>query len=612
MDWHDESSQMASQQMKGQTEYGSAPLRLSLCMITKDEAANLPGALESVRGLVDEIIVVDTGSTDDTVRVAMQYGAKVYPFTWVDDFSAARNASIGRASGDWILVLDADERVSPESKAVIRRLIVEGQDDAYMCRILNSGIGKDALGRVQHYMTRLFRNIPCVRFHGRIHEQLIVPGGRVGTAHDIVIEHTGYSNEAILGKQKHERNRAFLERVVAENPEDLFARFNLGNHYYSFGDYENALAHLEVVCRCAPKNLNYVVSAYALAIESLIQLGRLDEAKGFSARAIEAFQGLTDIEYARGNVCLKAGDLNEAEERFRKIVTGRTREHTGVLDCTIKTWKAHKGLAIALLRQGRYAEAGAAFKEALAGSPGDAELEALVALSEAAQGNGEQAVAVARKVAGLPDAGDVAKGIASEVLANAGVRLGGSGNYGEALGLFNEAIAINPKHVLALHWLGKLAGKQGNLSEARRYFETALAQDPESVEIAEDLARVCLELGDYESALRIIAPLARKGTSVSAMLLHARMLMESGDIAGSLKEVIRVTAIDPECEEAYFLMALDFSALGKHFEAIEILLRLIELDPNNPNYLRVFAHIARKTGNLEAARDAEEYAGKIR
>lgn len=586
--------------------------RLSLCMIVKDEQDTLPGALESVAGLADEIIVVDTGSTDGTVAVAERLGAKVRRFPWNDDFSEARNASIGYASADWILILDADERLSAEGKAAVTRLMREGEHDAYTCRIVSLGIGRDASGRFENYMTRLVRNVPGVRFHGRIHEQLLTPSGRVGVAPDVIIEHLGYSDTAIAWKRKNERNLALHERVLAENPDDLFARFNLGNHYYALGDYEKAFEHLKIVCDLGPKNLNYVVSAHVLAVESLMQLGKLDEAYSLSTRAISAFPDLTDVEFTRGNVCLKLGRLAEAEERFRKIVEGKTTEHIGIWDCTIKSWKAHKALGIVLLRQQRFAEAQISFREALAARPGDADIEVFEALCAVAQGDDERALAVAEKAVGLQGSSDATRTITADIFANVGVRRASAGKESEAVELFRQALEANPKHVLSLHWMGKIAVRHGDFSRAREYLTEALSMSSENPRIAEDLAWVCLKLGDAGSAAQAIAPLAEKGTDVSAMLLYARALMESGDIAGSLKEIIRVTEADPDSEEAYFLMALDFSALGKHFEAMEILLRLIEVSPKNPNYLRTFAHVARKTGNFEAARDAEEYAGKIR
>src|SRR5271156_3302650 len=101
--------------------------RISLCMIVRDEAAMLPGCLESVRGAVDEMIVVDTGSRDATIRVAEGAGAWVLPFEWIDDFAAARNHGIARATGEWVLVLDADERLAPGAPEGLRAAVAKAR-----------------------------------------------------------------------------------------------------------------------------------------------------------------------------------------------------------------------------------------------------------------------------------------------------------------------------------------------------------------------------------------------------------------------------------------------------------------------------------------------------
>src|SRR5205823_151903 len=126
--------------------------------------------LESVRGLVDEIVVVDTGSTDRTVEIAERHGAKVVHFPWSDDFAAARNESLRHATRSWILVLDADETLDPESHAEIRRLI---QLDAPLCYLVRRFDYQDEEGTASIYeqtLTRLFPNHPELRYRGRIHE----------------------------------------------------------------------------------------------------------------------------------------------------------------------------------------------------------------------------------------------------------------------------------------------------------------------------------------------------------------------------------------------------------------------------------------------------------
>ncbi|HWD18472.1 MAG TPA: glycosyltransferase, partial [Verrucomicrobiae bacterium] len=141
--------------------------RLSVCLIVKNEEAFLDACLASVRGLADQIVVVDTGSTDRTIEIARAHGAEVHAFAWCDDFSAARNAALERATGDWILSLDADEELLPAHRETLRREMANPDALAYRLPIINQGREDEGCS----YVPRLFRNAPGLFFLGRVHEQ---------------------------------------------------------------------------------------------------------------------------------------------------------------------------------------------------------------------------------------------------------------------------------------------------------------------------------------------------------------------------------------------------------------------------------------------------------
>uniref|UniRef100_UPI00386C669C glycosyltransferase family 2 protein n=1 Tax=Anaerovibrio slackiae TaxID=2652309 RepID=UPI00386C669C len=152
-------------------------MKLSACVIVKNEAANLPKWLECMGQIADEMIVADTGSTDDTVAIAEAAGAKVCHFAWCNDFAAAKNYALEHATGDWILFLDADEYFSSESMKILRREMVQYHRDRtigiVLCRLIN--IDKDNNNKIVDTMlqSRIFRNLPHIRFEGCIHEHLI-------------------------------------------------------------------------------------------------------------------------------------------------------------------------------------------------------------------------------------------------------------------------------------------------------------------------------------------------------------------------------------------------------------------------------------------------------
>ena len=198
---------------------------ISLCMIVKNEAAMLPRALDSVRGWVDEIIVVDTGSTDQTVAVAQQYGAKVFHHPWENDFSKHRNQSLGYATGDWILILDADERIEDGHGARIRQIISESPEDVTKIYCTVKDVKKNRTDMVSRSI-RLFRNRMGIHYEGIVHNKIVVPSGKSVQGH-IVLYHHGYDLSQEEMDRKFHRTLTLLEKQLAENPDDLFALYNI-------------------------------------------------------------------------------------------------------------------------------------------------------------------------------------------------------------------------------------------------------------------------------------------------------------------------------------------------------------------------------------------------
>jgi tetratricopeptide (TPR) repeat protein len=221
-------------------------LTLSLCMIVKDEEAMLGQCLAAVRDHVDEIVVVDTGSTDRTIEIAREYGATVLEREWTGDFAAARNVSFDAATGDWLLFLDADEVLVDGDGPRLRELCGRTWREAfYLTETNHTGSLEDGTA-VTHNALRLFRNRPEYRFEGRIHEQIAhrLPGflPERFESTTVRIEHYGYLGAVRDAKEKSRRNIELLERQVAEGMDSPFLHFNLGSEYAAAGDNPAALA----------------------------------------------------------------------------------------------------------------------------------------------------------------------------------------------------------------------------------------------------------------------------------------------------------------------------------------------------------------------------------
>jgi tetratricopeptide (TPR) repeat protein len=220
---------------------------VSLCMIVKDEEAMLPRCLASVAEHVDELIVVDTGSTDRTVAIAESFGARVLHHEWTGDFSAARNVGLDAATGDWLLYLDADEVLADGDGPLLRELIGRTWREAFYLTETNHVGDLDDGVAVTHNALRLFRNRPAYRFEGRLHEQF---AHRLPSLPERIelsalrLEHFGYLGAVRDAKEKSRRNIELLERQIADGVDTPFLHFNLGSEHAAAGDVARALTHL--------------------------------------------------------------------------------------------------------------------------------------------------------------------------------------------------------------------------------------------------------------------------------------------------------------------------------------------------------------------------------
>lgn len=326
-------------------------IRLSLCMIVRDNEPTIRDCLRSIRPWVDEMIVVDTGSQDRTVQIVRELGAEVRWYPWCTDFSAARNESLRHARGEWIFWMDSDDTISPENGAQLRQLALTAADDGplgYVMQVHCPGSQDETdITVVDH--VKLFRNLPQLRFEGRIHEQIIPAirqlGGEVAWT-DLFVVHSGSDQSPAGRRRKQQRDLDILSRDLAERPRHPFVLFNLGMTYADMEEYRTAIGFLRQSIEVAEPTESHIRKAYALLVGAFTQLQQYDEAAHACAEALAIYPEDMELRFREGIVAHQQGRLADAEAAYLAVLNNQEPRHFSSVDRGIGGFKTHQNLAI--------------------------------------------------------------------------------------------------------------------------------------------------------------------------------------------------------------------------------------------------------------------------
>jgi glycosyltransferase involved in cell wall biosynthesis len=374
---------------------------LSLCMIVKNEQVHIPQTLTSVKEVVDEMIVLDTGSTDRTVEIAKELGAKVYHFEWCNDFSAARNEALKYARGKWILVLDADEVLSPEIVPEMKQAIKS--DRHLVINLIRQEVG--ASQSPYSLVSRLFRNHPEIRFSRPYHAmvddtvQALLqrePQWQVVSLSTVAILHYGYEPGAIAALDKYTRARTAMEGFLASHPNDAYVCSKLGALYIQTSHLSEGIELLE---------------------------------RGLSSTEIEP-PVLFELHYHLGNGYTRQQNLNAAFEHYKAAIEQPILPQLKL--------GAYNNVGNLLLRVGDLTNAKKAYETTLKIDPNFAAGHNNLGMVLKALGQMQEAIVSYHKAIKLnPDYADAYQ--------NLGVVLLKIGNVAESLSAFGKAIALHEK-----------------------------------------------------------------------------------------------------------------------------------------------------------------------
>lgn len=511
--------------------------KLSACLIVKDEESNLARCLQSLEGVADEIIVVDTGSSDGTLALAKKLGAKTTSIEWNDDFSEARNASLSLATGDWVLIIDADEELSPSAGKAIAKAISTKKADAYELLIRNFTEVEGQTEALVHSSIRLFRRVDGLTFKGGVHERIsesISEKGLKVQALDATILHHGY-RPGERAAQKLAARLVALEGEVRSNPNDSLLWFHLANAYYTDARYpEAAFASKRAISKLSGgepfAEFAFTVFVSASVIENRwdVALGACEEAesKGCSGphllferacllvrlgRTTEAF----DIADQACNWTKPCAIRDESTLNYKRFLlrgrlhalNGRVQEALNDFDslkCAVEDQtELDLARAGALEIGGRFEEAQQiydAHKEtlvlALLGwARTSMQLRQYEPASEAYSGVWHadttnfdawvgwvaccEALGRTEETLQAYEAFSNACPLTAEVLVNWGRVLETDGNIDRALSCFSEAIKLEPNNSNAYFNFGDLLYRCGRYADAAHIYESGLRINPE-------------------------------------------------------------------------------------------------------------------------------------
>lgn len=552
---------------------------ISLCMIAKDEEAFIEDCLQSVQGLVDEIVLVDTGSTDRTVEIAQRYGAKVVHHPWRDDFSDARNVSLQHATGDWVLWLDADERLDKASAEAIRNAIRDPQFAGYLIEIVNEVGDQQNTSTFVHRACRLFRRLPVTRFEGRIHEQVVPSlernGYEVAYLKGVRIRHLGYRQDIVADRRKHERTIRMLREEVQKNPNDLFQRFNLGNAYYVAGRYAEAVQELEPIVDRIEPYADHAAIGYVLLANALYPLGQYEQVLQVHERALRRGIDHPGLYFADGYAYLSLRRYAESIEAFQKAIAARDDDRFVGGDTSITGYKAYYGLAQAYLGLEQLDRSEAECRRALAEQPTFAEARYLLAQLLFARGETVCALKELEQAhRDAPQNPEIARELA--------VRYEEAGRWADAYAIWRRLVTMfqnNPEW----RWHSATCAERLNLwHEAQADYTELTVAYPQFAPAWVNLGRVHLAQGDYEGALSCFTrAIELNPEDANAFFNAGDVLYQLGAYEAAAETYTAGLQRDPHNAQGFFTLGNAYFQMGAYEAAMMAFQQALSIDADH-------------------------------
>jgi len=440
---------------------------ISVCLIVKNEERFLADCLQSVKPVADQIVVLDTGSTDRTVAIAREMGAEIHHFEWCNDFAAARNASIRPATGDWVLWIDADERLNPGSLHYLKNLSGEKKPIVGQVQINNKS-NDDADVHISTAF-RLFRNRQGIYFYGMIHEQVTArqPGQIKSLRTSVEIDHLGYALEEDVSRAKLERNGRLLEQQVKNEPDNAYAHFTLGQNYNLLKEPGKAVRHFEKAYELDQFKKELKATLINVWAETCLELGQSEKALDLATRSARLEKMQVGAFYLIYKIQKNRNKPHKAIKALEQMRCGEDyiRRHG---------WQIGTDVLL-----------------------GADKLDFALAELQAMTGNWEQAAQLYGKLIKKHPHDISIKVFAGKVFLQ-------GGRHAEAEALFASALQQEPHRLDILELLGILYIKTGKLAQAIDVYEALHAQAPDNSQVSRRLAGLYVKTGAENKAMALL------------------------------------------------------------------------------------------------------------
>ena len=583
---------------------------VSACMIVKNEEELLPGCLESIRDWVDEIIIVDTGSTDHTVEIAESYGARIFHQPWEGDFSKHRNFSIAQATSDWIFIIDADERIHQEDISLIKKVL--NQDDY---KIISINVF-NVTGEHEEHVTflpsiRFFRRELGLQYEGIVHNLIFPPADQPIMRVGIRLKHYGYGLSPEKMKAKIARSKALLGKQIAENPDNAFALSNLAQLLRGQGveDHpENAVKIKEAAGRALELTHSDVASERHIHIMTHHQLGwvhfvlgEYDKAEKYCLDVLKFKPDYLDALLLLGHIYLRQEIFDKAELYYRKYIEAQAKyNETCETDNIIilhpySLPAAYYGLGLAAEHSGDIEKARQHYRKTFQSSPGYMDVSVRLGRLCLSAHDYEEAERCFRKLLELDERSHQA------LLGLADLRFLQE-DFEEADKYYQRSLQINATDAMALTKYGHFLLETGQDSRGVELLKTAAASVGSETTPMRYLADTCFRHGRYNVAAGVYRRLLEVETESGDLLNDlGNCYYKSGRWEEAAKHYLQALESPTVPPVAYRNLGLVQARLGELNEAIVAFEKYLELEPDQHDVYHIMGDLYSRLGEYDLA-----------